>query len=191
MLCKRSAIPRRRNPIAFQKDHQVPRLPSRPATQGRLLSLVRRQKCIGVRQHHRSCRYRCRHQWLGRSLPTGAILPPRVWTKCPRRLLRIGSTLDRRISHRNHALKPTHGRCPEGARLCKVRHRHGVLGHFRQSHSTTGVRTDGRSLRRFGGALDIDRIHAVAAKLGKDDILVTDANTGWLKHEAIRVCRGV
>lgn len=39
--------------------------------------------------------------------------------------------------------------------------------------------------------LDINRIHAVAAKLEKGDILVADANTGWLKHEAIRVCRGV
>jgi L-alanine-DL-glutamate epimerase-like enolase superfamily enzyme len=39
--------------------------------------------------------------------------------------------------------------------------------------------------------LDIARIHAVAAELQPGDILVADANTGWLKHEAIRVCRGV
>ncbi|NNE91034.1 MAG: mandelate racemase/muconate lactonizing enzyme family protein [Verrucomicrobiales bacterium] len=39
--------------------------------------------------------------------------------------------------------------------------------------------------------LDIARIHAVAAELKPGDILVADANTGWLKHEAIRVCRGV
>lgn len=39
--------------------------------------------------------------------------------------------------------------------------------------------------------LDINRIHAVAAELEKGDILVADANTGWLKHEALRVCQGV
>ncbi|MDB4358776.1 mandelate racemase/muconate lactonizing enzyme family protein [Verrucomicrobiales bacterium] len=39
--------------------------------------------------------------------------------------------------------------------------------------------------------LDIARIHAAAAELKQGDILVADANTGWLKHEAIRVCRGV
>ncbi len=39
--------------------------------------------------------------------------------------------------------------------------------------------------------LDIARIHAVAAELEQGDILVADANTGWLKHEAIRVCQGV
>jgi L-alanine-DL-glutamate epimerase-like enolase superfamily enzyme len=39
--------------------------------------------------------------------------------------------------------------------------------------------------------LDINRIHAVAAELQTGDILVADANAGWYKHEAIRVCRGV
>ncbi|MCA8995269.1 MAG: mandelate racemase, partial [Planctomycetaceae bacterium] len=39
--------------------------------------------------------------------------------------------------------------------------------------------------------LDIARIRAVAAELKSGDILVADANTGWLKHEALRVCRGV
>jgi L-alanine-DL-glutamate epimerase-like enolase superfamily enzyme len=39
--------------------------------------------------------------------------------------------------------------------------------------------------------LDIARIRAVAGELESGDILVADANTGWLKHEALRVCRGV
>ena len=39
--------------------------------------------------------------------------------------------------------------------------------------------------------LDIARIHAVAAQLQAGDVLVADANTGWLKHEALRVCRGI
>jgi len=39
--------------------------------------------------------------------------------------------------------------------------------------------------------LDIERIRAVASELKTGDILVADANTGWLKHEALRVCRGV
>jgi len=38
---------------------------------------------------------------------------------------------------------------------------------------------------------DIERIHAVAAKMKKGDVLVADANTGWLMHQAIRVVRGV
>ena len=38
---------------------------------------------------------------------------------------------------------------------------------------------------------DIARIKAVAAVLGPGEILVADANTGWLMHEAARVVRGV
>jgi L-alanine-DL-glutamate epimerase-like enolase superfamily enzyme len=38
---------------------------------------------------------------------------------------------------------------------------------------------------------DIERIRAVAAKLERGDVLVADANTGWLSHEALRVARGV
>lgn len=38
---------------------------------------------------------------------------------------------------------------------------------------------------------DIARIHAVAAQLRSGDVLVADANTGWLPHEAMRVIRGV
>ena len=39
--------------------------------------------------------------------------------------------------------------------------------------------------------VDIERIHAVAAKLQPGDRLVADANTGWLPHEAMRVVRAV
>jgi L-alanine-DL-glutamate epimerase-like enolase superfamily enzyme len=38
---------------------------------------------------------------------------------------------------------------------------------------------------------DIERIRAVRAVLEPGDVLVADANTGWLKHEAARVVRGV
>ncbi|NNE48157.1 MAG: mandelate racemase/muconate lactonizing enzyme family protein [Rhodothermales bacterium] len=38
---------------------------------------------------------------------------------------------------------------------------------------------------------DIERIRAVSAELQRGDILVADANTGWLMHEAARVVRGV
>jgi L-alanine-DL-glutamate epimerase-like enolase superfamily enzyme len=38
---------------------------------------------------------------------------------------------------------------------------------------------------------DIDRIRAVAAQLHAGDILIADANTGWLAHEALRVARAV
>jgi L-alanine-DL-glutamate epimerase-like enolase superfamily enzyme len=51
--------------------------------------------------------------------------------------------------------------------------------------------------RRFqlkvGGDPDVDiqRIHAVAAKLQSGDRLIADANTGWTQHEAMRVVRAV
>ncbi len=38
---------------------------------------------------------------------------------------------------------------------------------------------------------DIERIRAVADQLQRGDVLVADANTGWLMHEAARVVRGV
>jgi L-alanine-DL-glutamate epimerase-like enolase superfamily enzyme len=38
---------------------------------------------------------------------------------------------------------------------------------------------------------DIERIHAAAAKLARGDVLVADANTGWLPHQAMRVVRAV
>jgi L-alanine-DL-glutamate epimerase-like enolase superfamily enzyme len=38
---------------------------------------------------------------------------------------------------------------------------------------------------------DIRRIHAVRKVLSESDVLVADANTGWLEHGAIRVVNGV
>ena len=38
---------------------------------------------------------------------------------------------------------------------------------------------------------DIERIRAVAAELERGDVLIADANTGWLRHEALRVARAV
>jgi L-alanine-DL-glutamate epimerase-like enolase superfamily enzyme len=38
---------------------------------------------------------------------------------------------------------------------------------------------------------DVERIRAVAAELERGDVLVADANTGWLSHQALRVARGV
>ena len=59
----------------------------------------------------------------------------------------------------------------------------------------TGYRAEG--YRRFqlkvGGevAHDVARIRACAAALGSGDVLVADANTGWLPHQALRVVRAV
>lgn len=39
--------------------------------------------------------------------------------------------------------------------------------------------------------LDVERIRAVAGVLKPGDVLVADANTGWLSHEALRVARAV
>jgi L-alanine-DL-glutamate epimerase-like enolase superfamily enzyme len=55
----------------------------------------------------------------------------------------------------------------------------------------------GEGYRKFqlkvGGdpAEDVARIRAVRAKLQSSDVLVADANTGWLMHEAARVVRDV
>ena len=38
---------------------------------------------------------------------------------------------------------------------------------------------------------DIERIRAVSAELQRGDVLVADANTGWLMHQATRVVRAV
>ena len=38
---------------------------------------------------------------------------------------------------------------------------------------------------------DIERIRAVSAELQRGDVLVADANTGWLMHQAVRVVRAV
>ena len=38
---------------------------------------------------------------------------------------------------------------------------------------------------------DIERIHAVSAKLNRGDVLIADANTGWRQHEAVRVAHAV
>lgn len=58
-----------------------------------------------------------------------------------------------------------------------------------------GYRAEG--YRRFqlkvGGDVetDIERIRACAAELERGDVLIADANTGWLQHEALRVVRAV
>jgi L-alanine-DL-glutamate epimerase-like enolase superfamily enzyme len=38
---------------------------------------------------------------------------------------------------------------------------------------------------------DIERIHQVAAKLERGDVLIADANTGWTQHQALRVADAV
>ena len=61
--------------------------------------------------------------------------------------------------------------------------------------SVAGYRDEG--YRRFqlkvGGDpdTDIERIRAVAAEFAPGDVLVADANTGWLAHQAMRVVRAV
>jgi L-alanine-DL-glutamate epimerase-like enolase superfamily enzyme len=58
-----------------------------------------------------------------------------------------------------------------------------------------GYRAEG--YRRFqlkvGGdpSVDIERIRAVASVLTTGDRLIADANTGWLRHDALRVVRAV
>jgi len=58
-----------------------------------------------------------------------------------------------------------------------------------------GYRAEGytRFQLKVGGGVDEDvaRIRAVRAVLAPTDVLVADANTGWLQHEAARVVRAV
>jgi L-alanine-DL-glutamate epimerase-like enolase superfamily enzyme len=46
---------------------------------------------------------------------------------------------------------------------------------------------------KVGGGADTDvaRIHAAAAELRPGDVLIADANTGWLQHQALRVAHAV
>ena len=37
---------------------------------------------------------------------------------------------------------------------------------------------------------DLARLRAVAGQLQQDDVLIADANTGWLSHQALQVVRG-
>ena len=60
-----------------------------------------------------------------------------------------------------------------------------VAGYRREGYRRFQLKVGGRP------ETDIERIHAVAAKLEPGDKLVADANTGWLMHEAIRVVRAV
>mgnify|MGYP000919708450 CR=1 FL=1 len=63
------------------------------------------------------------------------------------------------------------------------------------AENVAGHRRDG--YRKFqlkvGGDADMDiaRIRAAAAVLAPGEVLVADANTGWLPHQAARVARGV
>ena len=63
------------------------------------------------------------------------------------------------------------------------------------ANKVAGYRAEG--YRKFqlkvGGMAetDIERIHAVSKLMQPGDVLVADANTGWLMHDAARVVRGV
>ena len=65
----------------------------------------------------------------------------------------------------------------------------------RMAARVAGYRAEG--YRKFqlkvGGDPDEDvaRIRAVAARIQPGDVLVADANTGWLQHQAVRVTRQV
>ena len=63
------------------------------------------------------------------------------------------------------------------------------------ANNVAGYRAEGycRFQLKVGGDpdTDVERIRAVAARLQPGDVLVADANTGWLMHQAARVVRGV
>jgi L-alanine-DL-glutamate epimerase-like enolase superfamily enzyme len=63
------------------------------------------------------------------------------------------------------------------------------------ARKAAGYRAEGysRFQLKVGGDPDVDiaRIRAVAEKLRPGDRLIADANTGWLRHDAMRVVRAV
>lgn len=65
----------------------------------------------------------------------------------------------------------------------------------RMASNVADYRSEGytRYQLKVGGDpdVDIERIHAVAAEMRPGEKLVADANTGWLRHEAMRVCDAV
>jgi L-alanine-DL-glutamate epimerase-like enolase superfamily enzyme len=65
----------------------------------------------------------------------------------------------------------------------------------RMAQSVAGYRGEGytRFQLKVGGAVeeDVARIRAVRSVLRPSDVLVADANTGWLPHEAARVVRAL
>ncbi|HLI11764.1 MAG TPA: cis-3-hydroxy-L-proline dehydratase [Alphaproteobacteria bacterium] len=65
----------------------------------------------------------------------------------------------------------------------------------RMAEKVAGYRAEGyhKFQLKVGGDPDVDiaRIQAVAKKLEPGDVLVADANTGWLPHQAMRVVRAV
>jgi L-alanine-DL-glutamate epimerase-like enolase superfamily enzyme len=55
-----------------------------------------------------------------------------------------------------------------------------------------GYRAEGYRKFQLGDPeTDIERIRAVSAELQRGDVLIADANTGWLMHQAARVVRAV
>ncbi len=65
----------------------------------------------------------------------------------------------------------------------------------RMAEKVAGYRAEGytKFQLKVGGDpdTDIDRIRAVRARLAPGEVLVADANTGWLPHQAARVVRAV
>ena len=65
----------------------------------------------------------------------------------------------------------------------------------RMAGNVAGYRAEGytKFQLKVGGDpdTDIERIHAVAAKLERGDVLIADANTGWRQHEAVRIAHAV
>jgi len=68
-----------------------------------------------------------------------------------------------------------------------------VLGHLRPVPRASSLNPAWKFQLKLGSSVeeDIARIRACRAVLPPEAILVGDANTGWLPHEAIRVANGV
>ena len=123
-----------------------------PAPGGEL-QVVGRQVRHDLRQHHRRRGDERGPRRLRGGLPAGAVLPAGLRRGRAGGATRTRPAPDRpRPAGTAHA-QPPHGRGTEGPPLRQERDRRRLLGHSRTGDRPSGVRADGRPLRRRGAAL--------------------------------------
>lgn len=150
---------------------------------------------------------------FARGLPGGIEeIGPLLLGQDPRQLHRVNAIMDRALTGHNSIKSPLDIACWDilgqaaglpvctllGGRLIEDFPLYRAISQGspeEMAEAVTLYREEG--YRRFqlkvGGDPDEDvrRIQAVLDVLGKGDILVADANTGWLTHEAIRVTKAL
>ncbi|MGA7306137.1 MAG: cis-3-hydroxy-L-proline dehydratase [Rhodothermales bacterium] len=141
-----------------------------------------------------------------------AVLAPHLIGVDPTRLGPLNTLMDRALKGHSYAKSPIDMACWDilgqasgkpvaellGGRYGDDFHLYRAISQDApqaMADNVAGYRAEG--YRRFqlkvGGdpETDVERIRAVSEHMQEGDILIADANTGWLPHEAMRVVRGV